>query len=100
MEPMKQRCNWWKMAGILLIVFLALWHGLEVKAGAAASGNQHLLVAYGILVIAAFTSLFVLQKLLKRWRLEQLYLVAGLLLGLGYLFVLPPQVDCSKMHVQ
>lgn len=33
MEPMKQRCNWWKMAGILLIVFLALWHGLEVKAG-------------------------------------------------------------------
>ena len=35
MEPMKQRCNWWKMAGILLIVFLALWHGLEVKAGAA-----------------------------------------------------------------
>ena len=32
---MKQRCNWWKMAGILLIVFLALWHGLEVKAGAA-----------------------------------------------------------------
>ena len=35
MEPMKQRCNWWKTAGILLIVFLALWHGLEVKAGAA-----------------------------------------------------------------
>ena len=24
MEPMKQRCNWWKMAGILLIVFLAI----------------------------------------------------------------------------
>ena len=90
MEPMKQRCNWWKMAGILLIVFLALWHGLEVKAGAAASGNQHLLIAYGILVIAAFASLFVLQKLLKQWKLEQLYLVAGLLLGLGYLFVLPP----------
>lgn len=90
MEPMKQRCNWWKTAGILLIVFLALWHGLEVKAGAAASGKQYLLIAYGILVIAAFASLFVFQKLLKRWRLEQLYLVAGLLLGLGYLFVLPP----------
>ena len=68
MEPMKQRCNWWKMAGILLIVFLALWHGLEVKAGAAASGNQHLLIAYGILVIAAFASLFVLQKLVKQWK--------------------------------
>ena len=24
MEPMKQRCNWWKTAGILLIVFLAI----------------------------------------------------------------------------
>ena len=90
MEPMKQRCNWWKMAGILLIVFLALWHGLEVKAGAAASGNHYLLIFYGILVIAAFASLLVLQKFLKRWKLEQLYLVAGLLLGLGYLFVLPP----------
>ena len=80
---MKQRCNWWKMAGILLIVFLALWHGLEVKAGAA-SGNHYLLILYGILVIAAFASLLVLQKFLKRWKLEQLYLVAGLLLGLGY----------------
>lgn len=90
MEPMKQRCNWWKMAGIFLIVFLALWHGLEVKAGAAASGNHYLLILYGILVIAAFASLLVLQKFLKRWKLEQLYLVAGLLLGLGYLFVLPP----------
>lgn len=87
---MKQKCNWWKAAGILLIVFLAFWHGLEVKAGAAALGNSYLLVVYGILVIAAFVSLFVLQRLLKHWKLEQIYLVAGLLLGLGYLFVLPP----------
>ena len=87
---MKQRCNWWKAAGILLIVFLVLWHGLEVKAGAAASGNQYLLVIYGILVIAAFAGLFVIQRLLKHWKLEQIYLIAGLLLGLGYLFVLPP----------
>lgn len=109
---MKQRCSWWEAAGTLLIVFLAIWHGLEVKAGAAASGNQYLLVVYGILVVAAFAGLAGIHRMLwvknagtggksegkktetgkvrKSWSLEQVYLVAGLLLGLGYLFVLPP----------
>lgn len=111
---MKQKCSWWKAVGILLIVFLAFWHGLEVKAGAAASGNQYLLVVYVILVVAAFAGLAGIHKMLwgkavvpdgknksegkkteagkvrRSWNLERVYIVAGLLLGLGYLFVLPP----------
>ncbi|MEI3183723.1 MAG: hypothetical protein V8S98_10605 [Lachnospiraceae bacterium] len=36
---MKPRCNWW--AGrLLLIVFLALWHVLDVRAGVLETGRS------------------------------------------------------------
>lgn len=76
-----------------------LWHGQEVKAGAAASGDGWLMGGYLILAAALFFGLLAAMALFykrnnrtgrKRWSLEQIYLPVGFFLGLAYLFVLPP----------
>lgn len=84
------------LAAILIFV---LWHGQEVKAGAAASGDGWLLGGYLILAAALGLGLLAAMVLfykkdnhtgIERWSLEQIYLPVGFFLGLAYLFVLPP----------
>lgn len=96
---MRQKHDWRKAAGMTALFALALWHGNDVKAGAAASGNQWLMGVYAALVFAVFAGLFAVWRSFwnkkeesgkSKRSLEQIYPAVGLMLGLCYLFVLPP----------
>ncbi len=94
---MKKKRNLW-LAGPAAVLALGLWHLLDVKLGVSANGDGWLIGCYAALGIAALLALALLGWLLfdsgRRGRekaaLEKIYPVAGLLLGLMYLFVLPP----------
>ena len=87
-------------AMLLVVALLGIWHYQDVREGAAACGDLWLGRIYLVLAAAVLASIFVLGRGLlgnsqkKIWgrsvRLERIYPVAGLLLGLLYLFVLPP----------
>ncbi|MCI8659914.1 MAG: DUF2142 domain-containing protein [Lachnospiraceae bacterium] len=89
------------LAGVLVLALLGFWHLGDVRAGAAECGDTWLIGWYFLLFAAVlgtgavFGWLFLercfWEKKRKRtWKLEEIYPVAGLFLGLLYLFVLPP----------
>lgn len=100
---MKRRSRAW-LRGSLAVGALGLWHLLDVKSGAAQSGDGWLVTYYLLLfaavvaVVAALGWLFwadeaAFGKFIRRKmgnRLEITYLVAGLVLGILYFLVLAP----------
>lgn len=80
------------LAGILVVAVLGLWHGLDVRDGAAHTGNRWLYGWYA----AAFLwgmGLLALSGWLLMWKkcsLERAFVVCSLALGLLYMAVLPP----------
>lgn len=91
---MKRRLKGWlqpHLALLAAVAALGLWHVQDVRAGAIACGDTWLEWIYFVLFAAALMSLFLLgQGIRGNWRLDRVYPLAGLLLGLMYLFVLPP----------
>ena len=99
---MKKRDNNW-LIGIGILALLGWWHLGDVRAGALECGDTWLVGNYWMLLGAALGTgvlcgwLFWGGRLPGRkregggtWRPERIYPVAGLLLGLLYLLVLPP----------
>ena len=96
-------CLW-----LLLPLAGGLWHFLDVLAGASATGEEWLLIGYGLLflfladVLLGLTGILTepswLRKLSSRRKqggpgrepVAEIYMTAGLLLGLAFLFVTPP----------
>ncbi len=82
------------LAMLVAVALLGLWHYQDVKDGALACGDLWLIKVYLVLAAAVLVSLFVLGQMIYKntpvIRLEQIYPAAGLLLGVLYLFVLPP----------
>ncbi len=82
------------LAMLVAVSLLCLWHYQDVKDGALACGDLWLIKVYLVLAAAVLVSLFVLGQMIYKntpvIRLEQIYPAAGLLLGVLYLFVLPP----------
>lgn len=74
-------------AMLLAVAAAAFWHYQDVRAGALACGDMWLITGYLVLAAAVLVTLFVLSR---EAAVERLYPVAGLALGLMYLFVLPP----------
>ena len=104
---MKKRCIW--PIALLAVAGAGLWHFLEVQEGAAVVGDAwmkgwYLALLTAVLVFLAGAGLafsgkspasfsWIFRKKSKTeagWRLEQIYPAAGLILGLLFLFVLPP----------
>lgn len=86
------------LAGTAAVTFFALCHLLDVRAGAAATGDGWLVFWYLVLAFVSVAGVFVLGcgLLGRKWQgnftlsLEKMYPFAGLLLGLLSLFILPP----------
>lgn len=95
------------LAGTAAVFALGLWHGLDVRDGAAVTGNRWLygwygvVFAWGLLLLAWIGYLLLAQgkALLRKpgagtarfpWKLEQIFVVCSLGLGIMYLAVLPP----------
>lgn len=104
---MKNKCIW--PVSLLAVAGAGLWHFMEVQEGAAVVGDAwmkewYLALLTAVLVFLAGAGLafsgkspasfsWIFQKKSKTeagWRLEQIYPAAGLILGLLFLFVLPP----------
>lgn len=104
---MKNKCIW--PVALLAVTGAGLWHFLEVQEGAVAVGDAwmrgwYLALLTAVLVFLAGAGLafsgkspasfsWIFRKKSKTeagWRLEQIYPAAGLILGLLFLFVLPP----------
>ena len=104
---MKNKCIW--PVALLAVAGAGLWHFLEVQEGAVAVGDAwmrgwYLALLTAVLVFLAGAGLafsgkspasfsWIFRKKSKTeagWRLEQIYPAAGLILGLLFLFVLPP----------
>lgn len=76
-----------------LVLLLALWHGLDVKDGAAQTGNTWLFGWYALVVLWALGTLALGWYVLifeRSWPLERAFLVLSLCLGMLYGAVLPP----------
>jgi len=98
---MKRQNNGWIYAGMIILI-LAAWHLLGVRDAAAATGDSWLVVWYLILAVVVLAGVigtgFLLGKrpedvsaFQKRMlKLEQVYPILGLFLGILYLLVLPP----------
>ncbi len=84
------------LAGLAAVFALGLWHGLDVRDGIAATGNRWLYGWYGaafvcgLLLLAGLGYLLLLGGKGRKWKLEQIFVVCGLGLGLLYLAILPP----------
>ncbi len=77
--------------GSLATAAFGMWHLLDVRAGAAGSGDWWLVGWYLGLFAAVVVFVVAIGRLF--WsdrRLESLYLLAGTILGIFYLLVLPP----------
>ncbi len=89
-----------RMVGIAILAAFGLWHLGDVRSGALVSGDMWLVNGYLVLLAAGLAAAGILGLLLSgRGRtgeeragrnMERIYFVAGLSLGLLYLFVLPP----------
>lgn len=109
MKKKGKRLPVFPVALLLFVALMGLWHYQDVRDGALACGDLWLMKVYPVLAAAVLVSLFVLawgffgdaqavlqksgphkQEQIKSLRLEWIYPAAGLLLGLLYLFVLPP----------
>ncbi len=98
---MKRKSFGWIHAGIIIII-LAAWHLLGVRSAASATGDSWLVTWYLILAVVVLAGVVgaglllgkrpedasVFQK--KIMKLEQIYPMVGLFLGILYLLVLPP----------
>ncbi len=87
---MRRKKRAW-VCGSLVTAAFGLWHLLDVRAGAEGSGDWWLVGWYLGLFAAAVVFAAVIGRLF--WsdrRLESLYLLAGTILGIFYLLVLPP----------
>ena len=90
----------WKgiLVGTGLVALFAGYHVQDVRAGAIATGDRWLIFWYLVLAIVAVAGVFVLgygffgkrRESSSPIALERVYPVAGLLLGLLSLFILPP----------
>lgn len=84
--------------GIMAAAFavLGIWHLLDVRTGAAVYGEGWLtgwylaLFAVCLVLLTLLGWLFLLRREERKWNLVRIYPIAGLGLGLLYLFVLPP----------
>lgn len=78
------------------MALLALWHFLDVRHGAATFGDGWLKPWYVVLVLVIFLGIgaagviFLNLRGKGDWPLERIYPLAGVFLGILYLFVLPP----------
>ena len=78
------------------LTVLGLWHLLDVRTGVSVSGDGWLagwylaLFAVCLAFLALLGRVFLSQGQGKQWSLVRIYPIAGLGLGLLYLFVLPP----------
>ena len=82
----------WIGCGCVLLV-MALWHFLDVRAGVLETGDRWLYSWYAWVCIwtalaAAGLGYIIFVK--RRWRLEHIFAAASLSLGILFLFVLPP----------
>ncbi len=84
--------NLWYPVGIFLLAALAANHMLDVQAGVIESGNRWLMGRY--LLLAAVTLVTAVGAGAAffhfKWRLERIFLCLTLVLGVLYLYVLPP----------
>lgn len=91
-QSWKRNGNIWYPAGLVLLLLLVLNHGLDVQAGAAATGDGWLkgrylaLSAVALIAAAGAGAAF----FYKGWRLERIFFGIALVLGAMYLYVLPP----------
>ncbi len=87
---MRRKKRAW-VCGSLVTAAFGLWHLLDVRAGAEGSGDWWLVGWYLGLFAAAVMFAAVIGRLFWSDRhLESLYLLAGTILGIFYLLVLPP----------
>lgn len=87
---MRRKKRAW-VCGSLVTAAFGLWHLLDVRAGAEGSGDWWLVGWYLGLFAAAVVFAAVIGRLFWSDRhLESLYLLAGTILGIFYLLVLPP----------
>lgn len=88
----KLKKNFWYPTGVLLLIVLALNHGLDVQAGAAASGDGWLMGRYLVLAAVGLLAAAGAGAVLfyRDWTMERIFLCAALVLGALYLYVLPP----------
>lgn len=95
---MKKKHKLW-LIGVAIILLLGFWQELDVYSAAVNSGDAWLMSGYHLLLAAVIGSLLLLgagffsltiRKEYGPVRIETVYLLAGLLLGGMYLFVLPP----------
>lgn len=90
--PDRKRLALWTGCGIVLLI-LASWHFLDVRAGVLETGDRWLYGWYAaVCVWAGLTAsglgyvIFVWDK----WKMEQIFAAASLSLGILFLFILPP----------
>jgi uncharacterized membrane protein len=79
-------------AGILVLLLLAVVHGLDVREGVTESGDvwlvsRYLAVTAAAIVLAALSGILLMRR---RWRLEAVFALTALCFGLLFLYVLPP----------
>lgn len=83
------------LIGAAVLVMLAAVHLLDARAGAAESGDlwltgRYLGVAAAAIITAVFGGELLLSRPAARVRLEVVYVIVAALLGLLYLYILPP----------
>lgn len=85
--------DWLYPAGLAILTLLALWHRNDTSAGAIESGDLWLTNNYMLLAIVVIVCVAVIGFgffCLQNWKLERLFLLAGICFGCLYLVVLPP----------
>lgn len=87
--------KWRYPAGLAVLALLAVVHFLDARAGAIESGDAWLTGNYTVLAVLAIAASAVIGAMLfyakgRIWKLETIFVVAALLFGALYLYVLPP----------
>lgn len=79
------------VAGLLLLVFLGVKHYMDTRAGAIGSGDGWLTGQYMVLFVVCLLGVLLFGYLLYGgWKLEHVFVAAGLFFGGLFLCVLPP----------
>ena len=79
------------VAGLLLLVFLGVKHYMDTRAGAIGSGDSWLTGQYMVLFVVCLLGALLFGYLLYGgWKLEHVFVAAGLFFGGLFLCVLPP----------
>ncbi len=75
----------------IVVLLLGWWHRLDVQKGVEECGDRWLMTGYFVLLAAVVCIVLYLgYLLLGALPLERVYVFTGLLLGLFFMFVLPP----------